>query len=245
MNIKTQIPNELESAVKGGYVTCSAQIIDYLSGLTQEDINKLVLQNLSIPIFEVSTNYIEVGDSVTVTFVFSSDIDTNVILTNSENDESLDIQLEKSGNRYSKSKNINLSRNYESSITYTAEFVNIGQLISKTINFVYPIYYGSISTNSVRDLYNLISNQEGNGDIIKTIIKPDTFTIDFQNSEEPRYIYFVVPKNTQFNHDEAKLDNFLGFPIEPPHIDNINDVEYKFYFSSTTHDADVYNITNV
>lgn len=245
MNIKTQIPNELESAVKGGYVTSSAQIIDYYSGLTQEAINKLILQNLTIPIFEISNTNIEVGQIENVTFTFSSSINTSVILTDSVGSDPITIELEQFGGRFSKSIVKELSSNSESSIIYTATFSATGQIIQKTVNFVYPMYYGSSSTNNIENLKSLITTLQGEGTVIKTLTKPSEFIIDFSNSSNPRYIYFAIPQNTTFKYREAILDHQFGFPLEAPILDNINGVGYKFYISSTSHDSGTYNITGV
>ena len=215
-NDPTYIPNELASAVVGGYVTSAEQIKDYSLNLSQEAINQIALGSSLNSTFTASPSAVFVNSTNNISLNASSPIEVDIVIKKGTTSI-------KSGRGTILSHTDSLTPNQAGNTTYTAEF-SMGTLtktVSKNIAAVYPIKYGAGST------YTDATNQAS----IRTT-PAGTYNIVVSSNES--YIFFNIPSSMSIN--KATMNGF-NFPLEDPINITIDGVTYKSYQSSNTYDA--------
>lgn len=231
--IKTKIPAELESAVKGGYVTEAGQIIDRGQGLTQSQINEIVLADAIDVRLTASKDSSSTDDNIVVKLVASCSV--NATITIKRGDE-----VVATANNV---KTLNATHDFNPSTStlldeYTAEF-QIGDLVkTATANAGIII---AICGEDWTDAQGVSPDAEDS--YIKTS-PAGTYNVNVSKyisvaTPGPFHVYFIVPRS--MNISGATMGGF-EFPLESSVNSTFQGADCKYYESSNDYPSGVLTI---
>lgn len=226
------IPSRLKSAVKDGYVAGAVDILDDSLGLTQAEINGLVLGNSLNATFSTTGAVFIGSSSIKCTATFNTPADRITIYRGNYTEEPTGVQPIATANNITKLEYTDNTYQAVGGNNYYTAFFKKGGLTKRVVSNsvgVLHIYYGALTTY---DSSNLTS--------FNTATTTVTRTYQMNLDGNTRKIYFKIPNQNVTGITKVELLSDGNYsPVNGSINSSLSDLDYNVWESE-----DAYNVTD-